>query len=87
LSRFIASKLVYPNTAVTNRVEGVVVVGFIVDQDGKVRQPRIIKSLYPACDEEALRVVRLIPEWIPARNKNRTVSFNYRMPIEFRLNR
>ena len=87
LSRFISSKLVYPNTALRNKIEGVVIVGFVVDKEGKVRNPRIIKSLYPACDEEALRVLRLIDQWIPAKNANRNVSFNFKMPIEFKLNR
>ncbi len=87
LSRFISSKLVYPNTALRNRIEGVVIVGFIIDKEGKLRNPRILKSLYPACDEEALRVLRLVDTWIPAKNSNRNVSFNYKMPIEFKLNR
>lgn len=87
LSRFISSKLVYPNTALRNKIEGVVIVGFVVDKEGKVRNPRILKSLYPACDEEALRVIRLIDQWIPAKNANRNVSFNFKMPIEFKLNR
>ncbi|MBK9729628.1 MAG: TonB family protein [Saprospiraceae bacterium] len=87
LSRFISSKLVYPNTAFQNKVEGVVVVGFVIDKEGNVRNPKILKSLYPSCDEEALRVIRLIPIWIPAKNNNRNVSFNFKMPIEFKLNR
>ncbi|HRG69596.1 MAG TPA: TonB family protein [Saprospiraceae bacterium] len=87
LAKFISSKLVYPNTALRNKIEGVVIVGFVVDKEGKVRNPRIIKSLYPACDEEALRVLRLIDQWIPAKNANRNVSFNFKMPIEFKLNR
>lgn len=87
LSRFISSKLVYPNTAIQNKIEGIVVVGFVIDKDGIVRNPKIIKSLYFSCDEEALRVLKLIPVWIPAKNNNRNVSFNFKLPIEFKLNK
>lgn len=85
LSRFISSKLVYPGSAIQNKIEGIVVVGFVIDKFGGLRNPKILKSLYPACDEEALRVVRLIPDWTPAKNQGRNVSINFKMPIEFKL--
>ncbi len=85
LVRFIQSKLVYPGSAFQNRIEGIVIVGFIIDKNGRLREPKILKSLYPACDEEALRVVKLIPDWVPAKNQGRNVSINFTMPIEFRL--
>jgi protein TonB len=87
LKRFIASKSVYPGSALQNKIEGTVIVGFIIDKYGRLRSPKILKSLYPACDEEALRVVRLIPDWIPAKNQGRDVSINFSMPIEFKLKR
>lgn len=87
LKRFIASKSVYPGSALQNKIEGTVIVGFVIDKYGRLRSPKILKSLYPACDEEALRVVRLIPDWIPAKNQGRNVSINFSMPIEFKLKR
>lgn len=85
LLRFIQSKLSYPGSAVRSKTEGVVYIGFIIDKNGRLRNPKILKSLSPDCDEEALRVVRLIPDWIPAKNQGRNVSINFRLPIEFKL--
>jgi TonB family protein len=85
LARFISSKLLYPGSALQNKIEGIVIVGFVIDKNGRLRSPKILKSLYPACDDEALRVVRLIPDWIPAKNQGRNVSINFTMPIEFKL--
>jgi len=87
LARYIHSKLVYPREAALTRIEGIVVVGFIVDSYGRVRQPKVIKSLNPACDLEALRVVRTIPDWIPGKNRGRNVSVQFKLPIEFKLAR
>lgn len=87
LSWFIHSKLIYPKEAVAQKTEGIVVVGFVVDQYGRVRQPKILKSLTPVCDAEALRVVRLIPDWMPGQNKGRNVSVLFKLPIEFKLAR
>lgn len=87
LSAYISSKLVYPREAVQLQIEGTVLVGFIVDQYGRVRNPYIVESLIPVCDEEALRVSRSIPDWIPASNRGRRVSVHFRIPIEFRLKR
>lgn len=87
LSGYISSKLLYPRDAVQQRIEGTVLVGFIVDQYGKVRKPYIVESLIPICDEEALRVTRSIPDWIPAKSKGRNVSVHFRIPIEFKLKR
>lgn len=87
LSWFIHSKLIYPKEAVSLRTEGIVVIGFIVDHYGRVRNPHVLKSLTPVCDAEALRVVRQIPDWIPGQNKGRNVSVQFKLPIEFKLAR
>ncbi len=87
LIRFLSSKLIYPLSAHQNKIEGVVVIGFVIDKNGRLRNPKILKALYPDCDAEALRVVRMIPDWIPAKNQGRNVSINFRLPIEFKLAR
>lgn len=87
LSRYIHSKLIYPKEAAIGHIEGIVVVGFVVDAYGRVRQPKIIKPLFPACDAEALRVVRSIPDWNPGKNRGRNVSVQFKIPIEFKLAR
>lgn len=87
LSWFIHSKLIYPREAVSVKTEGIVVIGFVVDSYGRVKHPKVLKSLTPLCDAEALRVVRLIPDWIPGKNKGRNVSVQFKLPIEFKLAR
>ncbi|MBV6472402.1 MAG: hypothetical protein JPMHGGIA_00658 [Saprospiraceae bacterium] len=85
LLQHIHSRLIYPPEAARAAVEGVVLVSFVVDAYGKVRQARVIRSLSPQCDEEALRVVRTIPDWIPGNHRGRRVSVQFRLPIEFKM--
>ncbi len=87
LLRFIQSKLLYPQDAMRLRIEGVVNIGFVVDKYGRVRNPKVLKSLSSSCDAEALRVVRLIPDWIPAKNEGRNVAVQFSLPVEFKLSR
>lgn len=87
LLRFIQSKLLYPQEAMRLQIEGVVLIGFVVDKYGRVRNPKVLKSLTSSCDAEALRVVRLIPDWIPAKNEGRNVSVQFSLPVEFKLRR
>ncbi|GEO03485.1 hypothetical protein AAE02nite_11490 [Adhaeribacter aerolatus] len=85
LNEFIKKNLQYPAEAVTRKVEGLVVVQFVVDTTGKIMEPKVVKSLDPKLDEEALRVVKTMPEFQPARQNNRKVAFRYTMPFRFAL--
>lgn len=87
LYEFIGSKIKYPKDARKAEVEGRVVVSFVVERDGSIKPEsiKIEKSLYPSIDKEAIRVVRLMPNWIPARQSGRTVRAKTGFPIMFAL--
>ncbi|EGK01418.1 energy transducer TonB [Dysgonomonas gadei] len=65
--------------------QGRVVIRFIVTKEGKIVKPVVIRSLSSATDKEALRVINLMPDWIPGKHKGELVNVYYTIPIVFRL--
>lgn len=82
---FISKRLHYPAIALDKGVEGTVIVGFTVTNTGKIEKVHIIRSLYPACDREAIRVVKLMPRWIKGKQNGENEEVNYTLPIKFKL--
>jgi TonB family protein len=66
-------------------VEGSVVARFVVAPDGSVKDPTILRSLNPACDAEALRVIGIMPRWEPGSHKGQLATVFYTLPILFKL--
>lgn len=85
LSDYLSQNIMYPTLARDMGKEGKVVVTFIVDATGKVRNAEIVKSLGMGCDEEALRVVNQMPEWIAGVQNGKKVSVRITLPIAFKL--
>ena len=85
LQRWVYQYLKYPQSAVEEGVQGRVVVDFIIDKDGKVTDARVIRSVDPRLDEEALRVVNASPKWRPGRVNGEKVRTSMTLPIEFIL--
>lgn len=85
LQRWVYQYLRYPQSAVEEGVQGRVVVDFIIDKDGKVTDARVIRSVDPRLDEEALRVVNASPKWRPGRVNGEKVRTSMTLPIEFIL--
>lgn len=85
LMQFISKKLKYPTIAAENGVQGRVVCQFVVGSDGKVRDVKVLKTLDPYCDKEAIRVIMAMPHWIPGKQNGKAVSVKYTVPIIFRL--
>jgi TonB family protein len=83
LSNFISENLKYP--AQEACWQGKVVIRFIVTKEGKINSPEILKSVSPSLDKEALRVVSMMPDWIPAKHKGENVSAYYTLPVSFKL--
>ena len=67
--------LVYPQEAKEKGIEGKVYIGFVVEIDGSLTNFTIVKSAHPLLDEEALRVVKLMPKWIPGKQKDKAIRF------------
>ncbi|ADQ79517.1 TonB family protein [Paludibacter propionicigenes WB4] len=84
LFKFINKNLKYPITGPD--VFGKVMCRFIVNSDGSVSNPEVIRSLDPACDKEAVRVIKLLPKFIPGKQNGVNVSVWYILPITFKLN-
>ena len=80
------SKLVYPQTALDQHTEGMVVVTFRIDTLGRVQNYRLTKRVSAECDEAAMQVVRTIPQaWVPARLGSHAVPVEYDLPFNFKL--
>lgn len=85
LSTFYKNNVKYPDECKEKGVEGIVVVLFIIEKDGSVSNPKIIKSLNPLLDNELLRVTKLLPRFKPGKLKGSTVRVNMVIPYEFKL--
>lgn len=85
LDAFLQKTMTYPTEAVLDKIEGKVLVEFTVTKKGKIKNATINKSLYKLLDEEALRVMQQMPDWIPATQDSKTIEKRVVMPIEFKL--
>ena len=85
LEKWVYQYLKYPQEAVRNGVQGRVMVEFIINKDGKVSDVRVVKSVSPELDEEAVKVVAASPKWKPAKHRGQKVRCSMTIPVEFRL--
>ncbi len=84
-SKWVASQLVYPEIAKENGVQGRVMISFTIKADGSVANVRVTRSLDPALDKEAVRVVSSSPKWTPGKQRDRAVNVTYSLPVIFQL--
>ncbi len=85
LIRFISESVRYPEQARQEGIQGTVVVRFLVDKNGKVSEPQVISGVNPMLDNEALRVVSLLPDFEPALYNGKPTDYYLVLPIAFRL--
>lgn len=85
LLEFIYSRINYPQMAIRNRIEGTVVIEFIVEKTGRISNATILKEIGGGCGKEALRVVKEMPDWIPGRQRGKAVPVRYKLPVKFVL--
>lgn len=83
--KFIADSLRYPSVACENRIEGRVIVKFVVDCEGNILNPSVFRGIDPVLDKEAIRLVKLMPKWIPGRQNGKPVNVVCLVPIRFKL--
>ena len=83
--KFLARNMKYPMAAQEAKIEGRVVVQFVVDRDGSVNDIKVVRSISPQLDAEAVRVIGLMPKWNPGKQRGKAVAVKYTMPIQFRL--
>jgi TonB family protein len=85
LRSFVAKSIRYPAEAQKEKAQGKVFVSFVVSSTGKVKNAKIERSVSPALDAEAIRVVNQLPDWKPGKQRGKAVSVEYTIPIEFKL--
>ena len=85
LYEFISKNLKYPQTAKDNKIQGKVYVQFTVDKDGTIINPKVASDIGGGCGEEALRVVKMMPKWIPGNQRGVKVRTQFTLPITFKL--
>ena len=85
LLKFLQKNLRYPTPAVNANVGGKVFMQFVVGQDGSITKVDVLKGIGFGCDEEAQRVVKLMPRWSPGKQSGRPVAVRYTLPISFQL--
>ena len=86
LFKYLAYNVKYPIDAAKNKIEGRVLVTFVVEHDGSISNVDVANSVYPSLDKESIRVVSGMSKWIPGKVNGKTVRVKYTIPITFRLN-
>ncbi len=82
---FIYDNLKYPSDALEKGIQGRVIVGVVIDENGSVTQPKILKSISPSLDKEALRIVSIMPKWKAGTQDGVPVKVRCTIPIYFKL--
>jgi len=82
---WISSNVKYPPEAVKNKISGLVLVSFTVSGTGKVQNVKTVRGVTPALDEEAVRVIKSMPDWKPGRQQGKPIDVEYTVPVQFML--
>lgn len=85
MMKFIYGKIKYPPIARENNIEGLVVVSFVVYEDGSIKDMQVRRDIGGGCGEEAMRVVKQMPKWKPGKQRGKAVRVSYNLPIRFKL--
>jgi protein TonB len=85
LYAFLQSNLRYPEVARNNNIQGSVFVEFVVERDGSITDVRVLVGVYPELDQEAVRVVRMMPKWRPGKQMGKAVRVYFNIPIRFTI--
>ena len=83
IKKFIKENKKYPKELKDKNISGRVFVGFKIDSLGNVLEPKILKGIHPIIDNEALRIIKIMPKWKPAKHKGKNVSLMFQLPINF----
>jgi len=84
-TRWVMSRIVYPEIAKENGVQGRVTLSFKVNADGTLTNVKVLRGVDPSLDKEAVRVVSSSPKWTPGKQRDRAVPVTYTFPVIFQL--
>ena len=82
---FLQENITYPKDAQEKKISGRVLVTFVVEKDGSISNVETVKSVFPSLDEEAVRIVKSMPNWKPGKQNGKVVRVKYTLPISFSL--
>jgi len=85
LYKFLAENIKYPQMAKESGIQGRVFVTFVVERNGAVTDVRVLRGIGGGCDEEAIRVVKNMPQWTPGKQRGKSVRVQYNLPVKFTL--
>ncbi|MBL7953994.1 MAG: energy transducer TonB [Flavobacteriales bacterium] len=85
LMKYLSSRIEYPEEAMQENIEGIVFISFIVEQDGRISNVKSLRGLGGGLTEEAIRVVKGMPNWLPGKQRGAPVRVQYNLPIRFKL--
>lgn len=85
MQRFIAENIVYPASAMNVGIQGVVIVQFVVDSKGNIRNPEVVRDIGAGCGKAAVDAVLKMPKWTPGKQNGVAVSVRYTLPVRFKL--
>lgn len=81
---FLSKNVKYPKDAAKQKVEGRVLVWFVVETDGSLTDVKVAKKVFPSLDAEAVRVVKTMPKWTPGKHNDQPVRVRFALPIVFK---
>ncbi len=85
LMKYLNTHIKYPVVAEENGIQGRVIATFVVERDGSISDVKVVKSVDPSLDKEAIRVLKGMPKWIPGKQNGSAVRVKYTVPVTFRL--
>lgn len=83
--KFLQDNIKYPQMARESGIQGPVYVTFVVEANGSITNIKILRGIGGGCDEEAIRVVNIMPKWVPGKQRGKNVRVQFNMPIKFVL--
>lgn len=83
--KFIQENIEYPQLALENNISGKVYVTFVVEEDGSITNPKVLRDIGGGCGQEALRVVKMMPKWKPGKQQGKVVRVQFNLPVKFVL--
>jgi len=85
LFEFLSNNIIYPEISVKNNSQGKVLVEFVIEKNGEISNIKILKGIDPYINAESIRVISIMPKWIPGQQMNRKVRVRQRLPIKYKL--
>lgn len=85
MTKFIQKNVQYPDSAREENIQGKVYLNFVVDTVGKIDSIKVVRGVHPLLDAEAIRVIKLMPDWKPGLQRGKPIRVKYNLPLKFYL--